>query len=180
MEKKVCILGLDISSSKIGIALIAYNKEILTSEVLKLSSDMSLEQRALMLENKLKKLDSYYLIDDVFVEEPFVAFGGGKTTAQTIATLQRFNGMCSYICYKVFEFEPNMVAVRTARNKLGIKIPKNVKKTETKKFIIEYVQTNHPEFKYNMTHKGNPEPGTDDRADAVVIGLYGLSLINIV
>jgi Tfp pilus assembly protein PilX len=67
-----------------------------------------------------------------------------------------------------------MVNVRTARNKLGIKIPKGTKQNETKKYIIEYVQNNHAEFIYSVTAHGNPVPGTDDKADAVVIALYGL------
>jgi hypothetical protein len=129
-----------------------------------------------MLENKLIKLNKHYYIDDVFIEEPFIAFGGGKTTAHTMATLQRFNGMCSYIVFKVFELEPVMVSVRSARTKLGIKIPKGTKKGDSKKFIIEYVEKNHPDFQYNMTAHGNPAPGTDDRADAIVIALYGLTL----
>ena len=65
MEKPICVLGLDISSSKIGIAVLDENKNILTSEVLKLSSDLSLEERGLMLENKLIKLNKHYYIDDV-------------------------------------------------------------------------------------------------------------------
>jgi hypothetical protein len=28
-------------------------------------------------------------------------------------------------------------------------------------------------FRYDMTRQGNPQPGTDDKADAVVIGLAG-------
>ena len=84
MEKPICVLGLDISSSKIGIAVLDQNKNIITSEVLKLSSDLSLEERGLMLENKLIKLNKHYYINDVFIEEPFIAFGGGKTTAQTM------------------------------------------------------------------------------------------------
>jgi Holliday junction resolvasome RuvABC endonuclease subunit len=168
---KIGILGLDVSSSKIGIAVLDKDKKILTSEVIKLKSEDSLETRALMLENKLEKLKKYYFIDDVYVEEPFIAFGGGKTTAQTMATLQRFNGMCCYSIYRVFEKEPRMVQVRSARSKLGIKIPKGTAQKDSKKFIIEYVTKNHPEFQYNLTAHGNPQPGTDDRADAIVIAL---------
>jgi Holliday junction resolvasome RuvABC endonuclease subunit len=169
---KPAVIGLDVSSSKIGIAVLDENKKILTSEVIKLKSDNSLENRALMLENKLEKLKKHYFIDDVYVEEPFIAFGGGKTTAQTMATLQRFNGMCCYSVYRVFEKTPIMVPVRSARSKLGIKIPKGTAQKDSKKFIIEYVEKNHPEFQYNTTAHGNPQPGTDDRADAVVIALY--------
>jgi hypothetical protein len=170
------VIGLDVSSSKIGIAVLDDNKKILTSEVIKLRSDETLENRALMLENKLQKLKKFYFIDNVYVEEPFIAFGGGKTTAQTIATLQRFNGMCCYSIYRVFEKPPVMVSVRSARSKLGIKIPKGTAQKDSKKYIIEYVEKNHPEFQYSLTSHGNPQPGTDDRADAVVIALYGLDL----
>ena len=131
------IIGLDISSSKIGIAVLDHDKKILTSEVLKLKSEDSLETRAIMLENKLEKLSKFYLIDDVYIEEPFIAFGGGKTTAQTMAILQRFNGMCCYSIYRVFEKPPVMVSVRSARSKLGIKIPKGTAQKDSKKYIIE-------------------------------------------
>jgi hypothetical protein len=29
------------------------------------------------------------------------------------------------------------------------------------------------DFKYELTHKGNPRPGTDDRADAIVVAIAG-------
>ena len=168
------ILGVDVSTSKIGIALLDKDKKIVVSEVIKMKPENTLEEKAILFENKLLKLKKYYFITDVFIEEPFIAFGGGKTTAQTIAKLQRFNGMCSYVVYKVFEdSHAEMVNVRTARNKLGIKIPKGVKDKDAKKVIIEWVQERFDSFKYEETAHGNPLPGTDDRADAVVIALYG-------
>lgn len=174
MSYNPMILGVDISTSKIGIALLDKDKKIVVSEVIKMKPENTLEEKATLFENKLLKLKKYYFISDVFIEEPFIAFGGGKTTAQTMAKLQRFNGMCSYITYKVFEdSHAEMVNVRTARNKLGIKIPKGVKDKDAKKVIIEWVQERFESFKYEETAHGNPLPGTDDRADAVVIALYG-------
>lgn len=172
---KNVILGLDVSTSKIGIAVMDYDKKIVSSDVIKYKPETPLEEKAKLLENKLAKLSKFYAITDIFVEEPFVAFGGGKTTAQTMAKLQRFNGMCCYTIYNLFEFCPAMVNVRNARNKLGIKIPRGLKQNETKRIIIEYVQQNHPEFTFTTTAHGNPVPGTDDKADAVVIALYGLT-----
>lgn len=168
------ILGLDVSTSKIGIAVLDYDKKIVSTDLIKFKTETSLEERAKLFENKLVKLKKHYPIMEVFVEEPFIAFGGGKTTAHTMAKLQRFNGMCCYSIFSIFESLPIMVNVRTARNKLGIKIPKGTKQNETKKYIIEYVQKNHAEFTYGVTAHGNPVPGTDDKADAIVIALYGL------
>ena len=113
---------------------------IVQSDLIKFKTETSLEERAKLFENKLAKLKKYYLITHVFVEEPFIAFGGGKTTAHTMAKLQRFNGMCSYGVYNIFESLPIMVNVRVARSNLGIKIPKGTKQNDTKKFIIEYVE----------------------------------------
>ena len=48
-----------------------------------------------------------------------------------------------------------------------------------KRYIIEHVENKFDgQFKYNMTHKGNPQPGTDDRADALVVALAGPLLDN--
>ncbi len=178
MNQPQMILGLDVSSSKIGIAVLDYNKKIVSTDLIKFKPETSLEERAKMFENKLVKLYKFYNISEVFVEEPFIAFGGGKTTAHTMAKLQRFNGMCCYSVYNVFESTPIMVNVRMARTRLGIKIPKGTKKNETKKFIVEYVEKNYPDFTYNKTVHGNFVPGTDDKADAVVIALYGLTIEN--
>lgn len=174
--KQPMILGLDVSSSKIGIAILDYDKKIVSTDLIKFKPETPLEERAKLFENKLVKLQKFYNIEEVFVEEPFIAFGGGKTTAHTMAKLQRFNGMCCYSIYNIFDAVPNMVNVRAARTKLGIKIPRGIKQNETKRFIVEYVENNHPEFTYNKTAHGNFVPGTDDKADAVVIALYGLTV----
>ena len=95
-----------------------------------------------------------------------------------MAKLQRFNGMCSYACRKVFKENPELFDVRQARKVLGIKVPRGKgKKNLAKKVVIGYVKERFDEgFKYNLTYKGNPQPGTDDRADAIVIALAGIKL----
>ena len=87
------ILGLDISSSKIGIALLD-SDEIVISEVLKFKTSMSLEERAEIFEQRMRQINEQHVVYDVFVEQPAMMFKGGKTTAFTMVTLQRFNGMC--------------------------------------------------------------------------------------
>lgn len=45
-----------------------------------------------------------------------------------------------------------------------------------KKKIIEWVSAKYPnDFLVEYTRYGNPKPGTDDMADAVVIALAGLN-----
>ena len=95
-------LGLDISSSKIGIALLDREKVII-SDVLKFKSNLSLEERAVQLERRMREIDAHHVVYDVYVEQPAIMFRGGKTTAFTMATLQRFNGMCCYVLNQIFE-----------------------------------------------------------------------------
>jgi len=171
-------LGLDISSSKIGIALLD-EEQIIISDVLKFKSSQSLEERAAQFERRMCEIDKHHVVYDVYVEQPAMMFRGGKTTAFTMATLQRFNGMCCYILSQIYESEAVLVNPNSARAILGIKVPRKIPSKEKKKFIIEHIANRFGEqFKYNLTHKGNPQPGTDDRADALVVALAGILLSN--
>jgi len=170
------ILGLDISSSKIGIAVLDTADNILVSETIRLKSSMPLEERALKFETRMREIEKHYTPMCVFVEQPALMFKGGKTTAQTMAKLQRFNGMCCYIVYSVFDMVPTLINPRSARSKLGIKVPKG---SDSKKVIIEWVKSKYKEqFIFELTHHGNPRPGTDDRADAIITALAGTELDN--
>ena len=169
------ILGLDISSSKVGIALIDYDENIIISEVLKFKPTMTLEERVDKFAHKMKEIDKHYVPFDIFVEQPAMMFKGGKTTAQTIAKLQRFNGMCCYALYTIFDLNPTMINPNTARSAIGIKVPRGIPPNKKKQFIIENISNRFgQQFSYQLTYKGNPKPGTDDRADALVVALAGL------
>jgi hypothetical protein len=53
-----------------------------------------------------------------------------------------------------------------------------VTEEEIKKIVIDWVQNKYKNsstpFDYKTTPQGNPVPGTDDRADAIVVALAGL------
>ena len=169
------ILGLDISTSKIGYCIINKNKEIVANEFVKLKP-LQLEDRAEIFYELLNTLNGEYKIQCIFIEEPFTMFGGGRTTAGTMAKLQRFNGMCSFAVRRIFKVNPVLIPANQARKSVGLKIKRG---EDTKKKIIEWVETKYPEdFVYELTRHGNPKPGTDDKADAVVIALAGFSQIN--
>jgi len=166
-------LGLDISSSKIGIALLD-EENIIISDVLKFKSNQSLEERAAQFERRMREIDTHHVVFDVYVEQPAIMFRGGKTTAFTMAILQRFNGMCCYALSQIFEMEASLINPNSARSVLGIKVPRKVPSKEKKKAIIENISERFgDQFKYNLTNHGNPQPGTDDRADALVVALAG-------
>jgi hypothetical protein len=145
-----------------------------------LNSKDSLFKRCIELENILSKINGINYINnnnklyikEVFIESPFMMFSGGKTTAMTMAKLQRFNGMVSYMVRREIGIEPVMIAANKARGLVGLKLKRG---DNTKLKVIEWVQNEYPkDFIVEYTRHGNPKPGTDDKADSVVIAKAGL------
>jgi len=168
------ILGLDVSTTRIGWAIINQKQELIDSGVFKTKKDQSLEERAENLsKNVLEPLSVVHRISEVRVEEPFSMFSGGKTTAKTMSSLQRFNGMVSLLVHQIWNKPPTMVNSRTARARCGIKVPRG---TKAKVVIIEWVDNYYEKFKVELTRHGNPKPGTDDEADAIVVALSHFDL----
>jgi len=176
MNMQPMILGLDISTSKIGIALIDDERILLHTNLIKYKSNLSLEEKA---EHFMAAMDQYKIkgnIKHVYVEQPFIAFSGGKTTAHTMAKLQRFNGMCCYGLYCLYGRAPALIQTNKARGLCGIKIKRGEKAKEK---VIEWVSKTYPnDFDYELTRYGNPKPGTDDMADAVVVATAAWKLID--
>ncbi len=170
------ILGLDVSTSKVGLSIIDLDHELIDSQVIKLNNKTSLESRCYELEDTLLRYSNSteYEIVKIYVEQPFMMFSGGKTTAMTMSKLQRFNGMACYMIKKLFGFEAELIAANKARGTVGLKIKRG---ENTKQKVIEWVKQRYPkQFIFELTRHGNPKPGTDDKADAVVVGLAGLML----
>ena len=169
------ILGIDISTSKIGISIIDENENLLLSELIKMKPSDPLETRAEIFKNKIEQIRRKYEIKHIFVEQPYMAFSGGKTTAVTMAKLQRFNGMCCYAIYDLFGTVASLIQANKARGLVELKIKRG---ENTKLKVIEWVQEKYPkDFIVEYTRHGNPKPGTDDKADAIVIANAGLKTI---
>ena len=173
------ILGLDISSSRIGYCLINEKEDLLLVDEIKLKSSQSLEERADIFKKEMeciKRSLQQEEVDYVFIEQPFMAFSGGKTTAATMAKLQRFNGMCSYVVHSLFGSPATLIQANKARGLVDLKIKRG---DNTKLKVIEWVSDKYPkEFIVEYTRHGNPKPGTDDKADSVVIANAGLKTLN--
>ena len=80
--------------------------------------------------------------------------------------------MCSFAVKRVFNQNPILIPANKARKSVGLKIKRG---ENTKKKVIEWVEINYPkDFIVEYTKFGNPKPGTDDKADSVVIALAGM------
>tara|TARA_Y100000034_G_scaffold60861_1_gene73965 strand:- start:1681 stop:2184 length:504 start_codon:yes stop_codon:yes gene_type:complete len=163
------ILGIDVSTSKIGYCVVDEQQNLIEVNFKKLKED-TLEDKAYEFFHKeLTRIKSTYKITHVCIEEPFTMFSGGKTTAGTMSKLQRFNGMISVLSYICFDIVPTLVPSRSARSKCGIKIKRG---ENTKLKVIEWVSAKFPkDFVVELTRHGNPKPGTDDMADSIVVAL---------
>ena len=171
---KEYILGLDVSTSRVGIAILNPNGNLIDCQVIKLNSKETLEERCFTVERFLQVNYSKYYMKEIYIEAPFVMFSGGKTTAMTMSKLQRFNGMVSYMVRKVFGFDAELIAANKARGAVGLKVKRG---EDTKKKVIEWVKQRYPkDFVFELTRHGNPKPGTDDKADAVIVALAGIIL----
>ena len=168
------ILGLDVSTSRVGWAIINDNQELIDSGFYKAKAKTPLEERATALkDNVLVPITTIHKITEVRIEEPFSMFSGGKTTARTMSSLQRFNGMISLIAHQLLGKPPTLVGATTARSRCGIKVPRG---TKAKVVVLAWVDDKFDNFIMEHTRHGNPKPGLDDEADAIVVALSHFDL----
>ena len=173
------ILGLDISTTIVGVALIDDHGNLDLSEHSEISKQENLFEKAEVVGSLMWELRTNHKIDYVFVETALKKFFPGKSRADTIVKLAKFNGIVSWICFDTFGEAPAFVNVNTARTLYGLSFPRGTKGPQRKKMVIEAVKDKEKTaFQYEMARGGkNYKKGTDDRADAVVIARAGEFLI---
>jgi len=175
------ILGIDVSTSITGFAIIDNNGKIVLSEACDLRKHKDFFSKCLaMREHILDICDKHCAIingsgiEHIFIEQPFMFFNSGGSSAKTMAALQRFNGVVSWMVYECFELEPEYIGATEARKLVGIKVPRGQK---AKQVVMEHLLETEPDFTIERTSKGNPKPQEYDRADALVIARAGLQRI---
>lgn len=117
------------------------------------------------------------ILRKIYIERAAMMFSAGMSSAQTIMSLGRFNGIISRMLYEHFQIKPTMVHVSSARARLGIKINKADKSKTNKQKVLEIVMSRNPDFPW-ISHvaKSGKSKGllvydkeNEDRADAWVI-----------
>lgn len=166
------ILGIDISTTITAFTVLDEQGKILLSEAVRLEKVKDIFGKASTINKFLQKLNEDYEIKMVFIEEPLMSFQAGASSAKTISTLMRFNGIVSWLCYSVLELRPEFISAATARKLYGVKPVKGIK---TKDLVFKSVLDKEPDFKVELTAHGNPVPGSKDRSDSLVIARAGHS-----
>tara|TARA_Y100000592_G_scaffold73817_1_gene115008 strand:- start:1857 stop:2420 length:564 start_codon:yes stop_codon:yes gene_type:complete len=178
------VLGVDVSTSITGFAVVAdgillyYDSIDLRKYKNVFDKTIAIKEKILDLyemyqcnnEDNMRLGNSDYPIEHIYVEQPFTFFNSGGSSAKTMAALQRFNGIVSWLLYEIFEIEPKFIGATSARKTVGIKVPRGQK---AKKVVLEHLLETEPAFKIQYTKHGNPKPESYDRADAIIIAKAG-------
>ena len=168
------ILGLDVSTSITGFCILDSNSEIIRCDAWDMRNKKyfpTIFHKAQHIRDALLDIKVQYPIEKVFIEKPFMFFGTGGSTAKTMASLQRFNGIVSWICYDTLSNPPEYFTAQQARKLNEINVPRS---SNTKKLILDWVLDKYPHLSIEYTPKGNPKPKYFDIADAIVVANAGL------
>ena len=185
------ILGVDVSTSITGFAVVADN-QLVYYDSIDLRRYKNFFDKTIAIKEKILDLyemyqlnnddsacagfgDSKYPIEHIYIEQPFTFFNSGGSSAKTMAVLQKFNGIVSWLLFETFEIRPEYVGASAARKQCGIKVPRGQK---AKQVVLQHLLENEPAFNIEYTKHGNPKPESYDRADAIIIAKAGFSIQN--
>jgi len=162
------ILGLDVSTSITGATLLNEEGKVIYNDAWDTRKYKNFFTKA-------EKVNDYFDLlpatpTRIFIEQSLQSFRSGFSSAKTLSTLSRFNGVVSWICYQRYSIEPEYLAATSARKKCGITVPRGVK---AKEVVIKYIVDNVPDVLIEYTKHGNPKPQCFDMADSWVIAHAG-------
>lgn len=164
------ILGLDISTSITGVTLLDSEGEIVKNFAVDTRKYKNFFEKAKVVHEALIELSKLENIEKVYIEQSLQSFRSGFSSAKTLSTLSRFNGVVSWFCYTLFGFEPEYIGASSARKQVGIR---TVKGRKAKELVLEYVLDSVPGVTIEYTRHGNPKPQCFDKADSWVIARAG-------
>ena len=166
------ILGLDISTSITGYTLIDGDEVILNS-AWDTRKYKDFFEKVVHVKAGLEEIYKQYgeQIGAVYIEQSLQTFRSGFSSAKTLSTLSRFNGIVSWLVFDQYKIKPEYLAAPTARKLCGIKIPRGKK---AKAVVLKFLLDNEPGFVIDYTRHGNPKPESYDRADSLIIAKAGV------
>lgn len=169
------ILGLDVSTSTIGLCVIKIidsEFQIVHIDKIDFKKCNNLWEKADKVNHELKailnKTPGNY---KVFLEEPLMGFRPGMSSAATITTLMRFNGIVSYISRDIFKIDPEYISSSHARKLCGIKIQRtSIVGINGKEQVFKYMAENDLSgISWPLKKNGQAVEWSRDATDAYVI-----------
>lgn len=172
MIKQKTTLGLDISTSITG-ATIMVDGNLTSTFVWDTRNKRKFPtfyEKAKFIKQNLLTIKESHDITNIYIEQSLQSFRSGFSSAQTLSTLARFNGVVSWFCFEIFGMQPEMIAATSARKQAGVGIKRG---DNAKEKVLQFVIDNFPQIEIQYTKHGNPKPGTYDLCDSIIIALAG-------
>jgi hypothetical protein len=178
--KRRYVLGLDVSTSITGVCLIdrdvvpdGTGNHIVHLDHIEFKKCKTLWDKADVVAHYLNGLHVNHANAEIAVaiEEPLLGFRQGMSSATTIASLLRFNGIVSYISRNTFNVEPNYISAPTARKQCGLKLqkPSVAGKSQKEQVFDHMAQHDLSHVKWPTKKNGTSVDWSRDATDAYVI-----------
>ena len=106
----------------------------------------------------------------VWIEESLQMFSSGMSSAKTLATLTKFNGVVSWIAWDKFGITPEYIAAVSARKEIGLTVQKGKR---GKDVVMEYMLDKEKWFHVEYGRTGKIKPHFYDMADSFVVAKAG-------
>jgi len=168
------ILGLDISTSITGWTVADFAGNVIEYGAWDTRKYKDFFDKAEAVSKGVTEIHIQYggKIKHVYIEQSLQTFRSGFSSAKTLSSLSRFNGIVSWLVYDLFQIKPEYIAATSARKLCGIKIPRGEK---AKPVVLKYLLDNQPGFVIEYTRHGNPKPESYDMADSIIIAKAGVA-----
>ena len=165
------ILGLDISTSITGYTIVD-NGKIILNGAWDTRKYKNFFDKVVHVKDGLDKIRKEYgtRITAVYIEQSLQSLRSGFSSAKTLSTLSRFNGIVSWLVFDQYKIQPEYLAATSARKLCGIKVSRGQK---AKQVVLKFLLDNEPSFVIEYTRNGNPKPESYDKADSIVIARAG-------
>jgi len=174
------VIGLDVSTSCTGICVVDGDiqpddkgSHILLLDKIEFKKCKTFWEKSDVIEAVLSDVLHRQKISPVILalEEPLLGFQKGLSSASTITTLMRFNGIVSYIGRKIFRIDPTYISSAHARKLCGIKMQRtSIAGMSGKEQVFKYM-SEHDLRHVDWPRKKNGQPvdWSRDATDAYVI-----------
>ncbi|MAG47286.1 hypothetical protein CL617_01655 [archaeon] len=170
------ILGLDISTTCVGVCILNNEGNVLLLDHIILSKiKTGLRDKATAVKEKLEDINNKFDIKYIFIEECLLRYRMGASSIHTLMTLAKFNGIVSYVASEIFDITPGYILAPHARKVCGVKVTKEEKKEiGIKQIVLNHVKNqlgDDLDMFYTRTNK--PKPYMFDRADSWIVAKCG-------
>ena len=183
---KIYNIGLDISTSIIGVSYLDNNGNLVDLQNINLKKIKCMFEKSRYVEDYFDNVKKNLEFEDevkIYIEEPFQSFSKGFSSAKTISQLNRINGIVSYLAFIKLNSKPIYINVNSARKNLQIKIDKKLKNTKEQvhDWVKSQIDFDWPEKIISRgVNKGvvKLEESCYDMSDAYVISRAGILINN--